>query len=267
MVVGTSLFYSSFMKKNNLNDSFNQKDKYEIVSSNDKTKSDTFVLSTETSNLVSEESANKDILQRTYDTSKVINEKPDDNSDENIVMSLDASFERLTLADIVNQGEIIVKAKVIDVSVYMWNNNENKAPSMNFIRPEDMIYRNIEIVITEVIKGDVSIGQKMKIRSYGGVLDKFEMLKVIVSDVSVNDEVILSLEKDVTIWNNEKDNSQYKPVYDNHGLFVIKGDSARSFQGTYQVDKLISNIQYYLANPGVDLTIKADPKEHSVMKK
>ena len=68
MVVGTSLFYSSFMKKNNLNDSFNQKDKYEIVSSNDKTKSDTFVLSTETSNLVSEESANKDILQRTYDT-------------------------------------------------------------------------------------------------------------------------------------------------------------------------------------------------------
>lgn len=149
------------------------------------------------------------------------------------------------LDKLVKKSELIIKGMVQEISEPRWNNKENKQPKN--ITNKDVIYKDYDILVTEVIAGDIKVEDIIKLRAYEG-----EVLGFTVED---NSQIVLELGqeiegflvRDVSHFSRDKHEDYYVPFGENQGVFIQQETKLKNINEEYEIDIFNEEVNNILA--------------------
>lgn len=171
-------------------------------------------------------------------------------------IQVDSLLPQYNLEDLTNDSELIISGVVVEISDAKWNNIDNKKPEK--ITGKDTIYRDVTLKVDSIIKGDVSSGSHVTIRTLGGAVDNFKMEDDSQPELNKGDEVIAFLLNDNTIYNKEKTKDHFIVLGSEQGIYKLSGNEISNSNEKLKLDEFMQKTKSYLLNPKPKINVKSE---------
>lgn len=151
------------------------------------------------------------------------------NFDSNIAVKQEAMLAAVDDKDLSTMASLIVKGKVLSISDTKWNTLDGKQPSTE-AKFEDMQYKEVLIKPEYAYKGNAN--SVIKVKVYGGdyVQDgqKYEVWKDSAAQFSRDEDVIVFLAQDDSLFNKNNSNEHYVVFGQKQGKFTLSNDEVNN---------------------------------------
>lgn len=141
--------------------------------------------------------------------------------------------EHLSEDTLANDSQIIIEGDIKELLPSKWNTKDGKEPEG--VKDDDTIFTDNLVEVTKVIKGEVKIGDVLKVRTNAGEIDTSKKIKVIRSDSDANfskgEKVLLFLTYDNSGFNKNKSKDYFALTGGIQGKYTISSDKIKDAVG------------------------------------
>lgn len=180
---------------------------------------------------------------------------------EPITIVYHASYERLSLDELITESDLIVIGNLKTIHASLWNTPDGKRPEgdpAQGIKPGSLIFTDMDFDVAQLLKGDTQL-KNARIRSIGGIVE---------GDRMVADKIIPEMNKTYLLFLNLNKRGSTANIIPGHywitgggwqGLYEITSNKAISKVDEWNLDELIAYIQNKLSEPPTSTTISTEP--------
>lgn len=158
-----------------------------------------------------------------------------------------ASYAYYSLEDLSNGAEIVLEGTVKDISSPRWNNERNRKPET--ITGSDTIYKDSILIVNSVYKGVIPEVETVKVRTFGGKTEDFEIINEPDIKFNVGEKVVVFLIPDNTIYNKDKEKGHYILLGALQGAYKVSDDEISNIHGKMKLNDFELKVQSHIKNP------------------
>lgn len=187
--------------------------------------------------------------------------RPIKDEREPITITVHASYETMSIDDLISKSDLIVIGSLNTIHASRWNTPDGRRP-VEKITPDKIIFTDIDFNVTQFIKGKIQ-QENARIRSVGGTVE---------GDRVITDNVIPEKNKTYLLFLYLDTVGSTAKIVPGHywirgtgaqGLYEIIGGKAISASDEWNLDELIAYIQKSISTETLSPTLTPTPTELS----